>query len=378
MALPVVFATQPTGNVLASGLDSNFNAVGALGTIPCTTSGTNAITLSPSGSVPTVSSYVTFQLFSFIAAATTTGSVTIQVNALTFLPLFLSDGVTQAGSGTLLSGSFYVIAFNQALNTGVGGFQIITPTATPTIFRGYLAGLTLSNDGTTPNTVIDVSAGVATDSTNTLVMNAPTAQTINCATTGAGGLDTGSLAASTWYHAFLIGKTNGVVSTLASTSVSSPTMPTGYTLLRRLGSFKTNSSSQIIAFIQDGDYFWWKTPNTDDVSTTSSTTPANITVNSPLGVNVVANWQANAAETASNGSGFVRVYDPDVSDFTVNSSNSSASFGIVANFGTAIVRSTGNGWTRTNTSSQLRVQSDISTSFTLRVVAWIDARGRFS
>jgi hypothetical protein len=38
--------------------------------------------------------------------------------------------------------------------------------ADPSFYQSYLAGLQLSNDGTLPNAVIDISAGVCTDSTN--------------------------------------------------------------------------------------------------------------------------------------------------------------------------------------------------------------------
>src|SRR5258708_18727704 len=74
------------------------------------------------------------------------------------------------------------------------------------LLRSYLAGLTLSNDGTSPNTVIDVSAGICADDANVAMLNLPSGQTINGATTGAGGLDTGSLAATTRAHASVIGK----------------------------------------------------------------------------------------------------------------------------------------------------------------------------
>ena len=129
------------------------------------------------------------------------------------------------------------------------------------LLRSYLAGLTLSNDGTSPNTVIDVSAGVCADDTNVAMLNLPSGQTINGATTGAGGLDTGSLAASTWYHAFVIGKPGGGAGALlASTSLASPVFPTGYTLKRRIGSFKTDASAHILGFVQNGDDFLWSVP----------------------------------------------------------------------------------------------------------------------
>jgi len=60
------------------------------------------------------------------------------------------------------------------------------------------------------------------------------------------GLDTGSLAASTYYYVFAIyNSTTSSVSTLASLNPTAPTLPTGYTYFRLIGLFRTNSSSQI-------------------------------------------------------------------------------------------------------------------------------------
>ena len=67
--------------------------------------------------------------------------------------------------------------------------------------------------------------------------------------TGNGGLDSGSVAASTVYHVWLIKSTaNNTTDVLLSTSSSSPTLPTSpvvYDLKRRIGAVVTDSSSNI-------------------------------------------------------------------------------------------------------------------------------------
>ena len=133
--------------------------------------------------------------------------------------------------------------------------------------RGYLGGLTMSNDAVSPNTVIATAAGVAAsdDATMLMKLGAATTKNANAAWVAGGGsgcLDSGSaLAASTWYHLFVIGNpVTGAVDELCSTSTASPGLPLGYTKKRRIGSFKTNSSSQIMRFTQDGDEFVWKSP----------------------------------------------------------------------------------------------------------------------
>src|SRR5713226_3718289 len=157
------------------------------------------------------------------------------------------------------------------------------------LLRSYLAGLTLSNDGTSPNTVIDVSAGVCADDTNVAMLNLPSGQTINGATTGAGGLDTGSLAASSWYHAFVIGKPGGGAGALlAPTSLASPAFPTGYTLKRRVGSFKTDTSAHILPFKQFGEEFLLGTSLQDvNITTTFGIAAKLLTLTVPIGVPVL-------------------------------------------------------------------------------------------
>ena len=71
-------------------------------------------------------------------------------------------------------------------------------------FRSHLAGLAKTARTTT---TIAYAAGTWAEDGQTKVLS-NIAATINCATTGALGLDAGSLANNNWYHAFAIGKTN--------------------------------------------------------------------------------------------------------------------------------------------------------------------------
>lgn len=76
-------------------------------------------------------------------------------------------------------------------------------------------------------------------------------QILNTATSGAGGLDAGSTAASTWYYIWAI--YNGTTqSILMSLSTSAPTMPSGYTYKARIGSLWLDGSKNIRGFIQFG------------------------------------------------------------------------------------------------------------------------------
>lgn len=98
-------------------------------------------------------------------------------------------------------------------------------------------------------TTITLPAGLKVmDSTNNHVLTNLSELTASTASTGVNGLDTGTVANNTWYEVYLIGDSNGVNPTrlLLSTSISSPTMPSGYDLLRNLGTpFRTFGTADL-------------------------------------------------------------------------------------------------------------------------------------
>jgi len=157
----------------------------------------------------------------------------------------------------------------------------------PFVPRGFIDGLILANNATDASNDIDVSAGMATDSTNAAVMTLAAAITKRldaawAVGTNQGGLDTGAKAANTWYYLHLIQRPDtGVVDVIFSTSATSPTMPTSYTRRRRIGAVLTNGSSNIIAFSQRGDRFEWTTFQTDLSTASPATTITAVTVSVP-------------------------------------------------------------------------------------------------
>jgi hypothetical protein len=76
------------------------------------------------------------------------------------------------------------------------------------VLRSYIAGLTLSNDGGTPSSVLDIAAGQAADSGNAVMISigAFPKSTAGAWTSGTGnnGMGNGlTIANSTWYHVIL-------------------------------------------------------------------------------------------------------------------------------------------------------------------------------
>lgn len=154
----------------------------------------------------------------------------------------------------------------------------------------YINGLGIAPGSTTSK--INLAAGAARDSTNQNDIVLSSAVTINAGTTGVNGLDTGALAASTFYYVFVIGSSLGAnpdvnidkqVSTLASgttvlngtviaegqvtqpvynvannyqpagllsLSATAPTLPIGYDMFRRVGAVLTSGGSVFLPFWQ--------------------------------------------------------------------------------------------------------------------------------
>jgi hypothetical protein len=117
MALPVTFATLAAGNEPLSLFDTQFAAVAALGIIPCTATGVNTIALAPNAGTPNISSYTSLApSFAFIAAATSTGAVTINVNGIGPINAFKWNGQQALAAGDIVSGSTYKATYNATLN----------------------------------------------------------------------------------------------------------------------------------------------------------------------------------------------------------------------------------------------------------------------
>jgi hypothetical protein len=95
---------------------------------PCNASGTNVITLTPLTASPLIEKYADYEMFSFVAANTTSGAVTMTVvprdGTLSTLNAYVGAGATQANTGDIVAGSLYIAIFNDALNAGAGGFVI--------------------------------------------------------------------------------------------------------------------------------------------------------------------------------------------------------------------------------------------------------------
>lgn len=125
-----------------------------------------------------------------------------------------------------------------------------------------LGGLTTSRASAT---TIAVAAGKCTDSTNLIGIMLASAMTKSIGGAWASGNNSNgmgnglTIAAGTWYHVFAIVNA-GAADVYFDTSVSAANKPASTTAFRRIGSFLTNGSAQIVAYSQIGDTFIWTAP----------------------------------------------------------------------------------------------------------------------
>lgn len=176
------------------------------------------------------------------------GTVTVDPNGAETIngaaTLVLQSGQT---ASIICTGSAFLAVVQGAVITGPGQ-------------QGYLYGLTLANNASDATNDIDISTGVAAaDTSPYYLMQLTSALTKRldaawAVGTGNGGLDTGSIA-NTTYHVWLIQRSDtGVVDALFSASATSPTMPTNYDRKRRIGAIIRDTGA-IVLFSQNGDVF---------------------------------------------------------------------------------------------------------------------------
>lgn len=250
---------------------------------------------------------------------------------------------------------------------------LITGTLSGTVQRGAIAGLTLSTAGS--SATFGVSVGQATDSAGAVSMPLSVAFTKTASLWVAGStngaLDTGTVANSTWYHAYLIQRQdNNLVDVIVSTSAAGPALPSGYTRYRRIGAMKTDGSAKWTQFSQKGNEFLWTAP-TNDGGVATSTTPSNLTVNVPLGVQV--NALLNSAATIGGGVSYILMYSPDQG---AQSAVSTGSHTLWADNGSAANGTSGLVSVRTSTAQAIKVVASNSTPTLYTVTqGWIDRRG---
>lgn len=252
----------------------------------------------------------------------------------------------------------------------------------PRLDRSFLAGLGLANNGADADHDIDIAAGECRDGANAadMVLAAALTKRIDAGWAvgaGMGGLDTGVVALDSWYHLWLIRRSDtGVVDALFSLSATAPTMPGGYDAKRRLGAVLTDGAANIIGFIQAGDYFWWSSPVEDFAVNNPGTARVLRTMSTPGGLKLPAILTAFQVDAASQENEFIFT-DPDGAD--IAPANGLAHIVITQLGGESDEDSSGTVMVMTDASSRVGTRatfSGASTQIRGATYGWIDRRGR--
>jgi hypothetical protein len=122
---------------------------------------------------------------------------------------------------------------------------------TPPI-RGNIYGLVAA---WTSVSTVTIGIGACRDKTDTYTIRTTAPIVANIAVAGAGGLDTGVEAASTFYSIFVIADSTGALppNSLLSTGGDTPTvLPAGYDIWRRVGYVRNNPSSDFREYVTYG------------------------------------------------------------------------------------------------------------------------------
>jgi hypothetical protein len=258
------------------------------------------------------------------------------------------------------------LAFAQYMQTLDAAVRALVATAAPP--RGYIGSGNCSAAGGTQTFSVNSGVWTSDDQTTSMVLASNYTKTMSAWAVGSGNgsLDTGAVAANTWYHVFLIERIDtGVVDVLTSLSATAPTLPANYTVKRRTWSLKTDATPNIIAATQVGVETIWAASPLDVNTATLGTSRSLFTLSVPPGYKVNALFRAAFINASVGVAGILT--SPDEAD---QSPAANADLGGIqaANQFSAERYSV-----RTNTSAQIGARSSAaSTTLQISTFGWLD------
>lgn len=204
----------------------------------------DAITAAYVPAIAALTNGMTLYVRSALANATTTPTFTPNNGVIAGKAIVKGAGTALAVGDIAGAGHWIALQYDQTLdklvllNPATG----VTPPSVPSV-QGSFKNLQASATGTNATVSVSYDELVLGDGAGSYITDRNAAGAINTTVVGAGGLDTGALAASTWYSVWRIGKTDGTRSWLISLSATAPTMPAGYTHKARVGWIRSDGSA---------------------------------------------------------------------------------------------------------------------------------------
>lgn len=204
----------------------------------------DAITGSYTPGITALSNGMTLYVRAGSANATTTPTFTPASGTIAAKQIVKGAGAALAAGDIAGGGHWIELQYDATLDKWV----LLNPatgvtSASVSSVQGSFKNLQVSTPGTNANVLISADEIALEDGSNNYVTARSVSLTINSAGAGANGLDTGAVAASTWYSVWVIRKPDGTTAGMISLSSSSPTMPSGYTFKARVGWIRTDGTA---------------------------------------------------------------------------------------------------------------------------------------
>ena len=250
---PVV-SGNVSGNLVYDALTTDTSAYNSVYWAGLSGGTPNVITITDAGFNSTDGAVI-----NFTALATNTGSSTLNPGS----GAILIEKDTTAGPASLAGGeivqnnaiSVIYRAFDNAFHLLNPPIQSASGTTAP---RCGMSNLKITNDGTTPNSIVDITAGqtVMVSSGGLNITRGSISTTINTslgnATTALGGMDGEAPGTSAWIYIFLIdnGASSGAVASLAAGNGLAPVLPSGYIYVCYAGAIRVYSDGTLLRTIQ--------------------------------------------------------------------------------------------------------------------------------
>lgn len=153
-----------------------------------------------------------------------------------------------------LNGSLYLTTKTYVPRLTIDNNGLSTWAAVPGLVEAVFKNLKITNGGTPDSqAVLTADQVCVSNAVGSYITFFNLSLTTSTGTSGANGLDTGSIANSTWYSYWVIyDETTNTVSALLSASATAPTLPSGYTYKARFGWIRTDSSGNLKTTLQLG------------------------------------------------------------------------------------------------------------------------------
>lgn len=227
----------PSAGLVVGGLQGNACNISAAG-------GTaDAITGSFTPGIQALTNGMTLYVRAASANATTTPTFTPASGTIAAKTIVKGAGAALVAGDIAGGGHWIELQYDLTLDKWV----LLNPAtgvtaASVASVQGAFKNLQASATGTNATVTVSADEIAVEDSSNAYKTLRTVSLSINSAAAGANGLDTGSLAASTWYSVWVIW--NGTTTAgLISASATAPTMPGGYTHKARVGWVRTDGTA---------------------------------------------------------------------------------------------------------------------------------------